>query len=295
MFLERELILNLWLAQSRAERGRLEGTEQAGQVALKLLQALPASILTGVHDVSEVFDDDEEEEDLRKLFDSEDLKTFLDEAEEAAKTGAPLGWDVTSKVAYLRYYLTYFAEQKSKESEANLASQWIIRALNLNPLHVDLSVKYADILDLLDQSSEAVSILERIERTPEAPAYVRQWLGCFLLNLEGREDEAIRCSLEYHRQFPDESDTFFNVARAYALKYCHELESNGDAALQQSENRKKALEYLRKALRAQPDYVENFRKRWVLESNKYRDWKCLLQDPDFIQLVGVAPVDSGVR
>jgi len=293
MFLERELILNLWLAQSRAERGRLEGTEQAGHVALRLLQALPASILTGVHDVSEVFDDDEEEEDLRKQFDSEDLKTFLSEAEEAARAGAPLDWDVTSKVAYLHYYLTYFAEQKSKKSEADLASQWIMRALNLNPLHVDLSVKYADMLDLLDRSSEAVSILERIEHTPEAPAYVRQWLGYFLLQLEGREDEAIRYSSEYHRQFPDESDTFFNIARAYAVKYCRELESDGNTALPHSENRKQALEYLRKGLRAQPGYVDAFRKRWVSGSPKTSDWKCLLQDPEFIHLVGSAPTASG--
>lgn len=290
MFLEREIILNLWLAQSRAERGRLEGTEQAGHVALRLLQALPASVLTGVHDVRDVFDDDEEEEELRKLFDSEDLKTFLNEAEESAKTGAPLDWDVTSKVAYLRYYLTYFAEKKSKESEAELASQWIIRALNLNPLHVDLSVKYADMLDLLDRASEAVSILERIERTPEAPAYVRQWLGCFLLKLEGREDEAIEYSLEYHRQFPDESDTFFNIARAYALKYCRELESTGDTAALKSENRRQALEYLRRALRAQPDYVEDFKKRWVSGDTNKSDWKCLLQDSEFIQIVGHAPV-----
>ena len=287
MFLERELILNLWLAQSRAERGRLEGTEQAGHDALRLIQALPASYLTGVHDVSEVIDDKEEEE-LRKIFDSENMKTFLDEAEEAAKTGVPLDWDVTSKVAYLHYYLTYFAEQKSKESEAELASQWIVRALNLNPLHVDLSVKYADMLELLDRSSEAISILERIEHTPEAPAYVRQWLGCFLLSVEGREDEAIKYSLAYHEQFPDESDTFFNIARAYALKYCHELESNGGIALPKSENRKHALEYLRKGLRAQPDYVEAFKKRWVSESAKNRDWKCLLQDSEFIQLVGGA-------
>ena len=47
MFIERELILNVWLAQSRAERGRLEGTQEVGHVTLRLLQALPASVLSG--------------------------------------------------------------------------------------------------------------------------------------------------------------------------------------------------------------------------------------------------------
>ena len=40
MFFQRELILNVLLAQSRAERGRVDGTIQAGVITQKLLTAL---------------------------------------------------------------------------------------------------------------------------------------------------------------------------------------------------------------------------------------------------------------
>src|SRR5579859_434657 len=175
MFLERELFLNPWLAASRAETGRLEGMEPAGQAAIKLIQLLPASILSGTHDVGDLVDDDQEAE-LKSLF-SPEVTKFLSDAEVAAKAGASVDWDVASKVAYLRYYLTYFGEEKEKKSQADLASQWLLRALYINPLHVDLTAKYADILSLLGRPAEAVSILERLERTPESPAYVREWLG----------------------------------------------------------------------------------------------------------------------
>ena len=128
--------------------------------------------------------------------------------------------------------------------------------LYINPIHVDLGVKYADMLGVLDRYDEAVSILERIERTVDAPAYIRQWLGYYLIKV-GRDDlEAIQYSSKYHEQFPDESDTFFNIARAYAHKYCNELASSEEKALPKSENRKRALENLKNGLRAQPDYAE---------------------------------------
>lgn len=292
MFLERELILNLWLAQSRAERGRLEGIETAGHVAMRLIQALPASVLSGTHDISDAVDDDQAEEDLRKLLFSEDVKTFLEDAEEAAKTGAPVDWDVASKVANLHYYLTYFGDKKTREAEAERAAEWILRALNINPMHVDLSVKYADVLDLMGRPAEAVAILKRVERTPDAPAFVRQWLGYYLLELDGAEDEAIHYSLEYHRQYPDETDSFFNIARAYTRKYCKELVQSGSKVIPQSENRQRALEYLNKALQAQPDYRDKFREKWFSDTPEGDDWKCVVQDNDFRHLVGLPPVSQ---
>ena len=289
MFLERELFLNPWLAASRAERGRLEGIEPAGQAALKLLQALPASILSGVHDVGEVVDDDQEKE-LRKSLFSPDVTKFLSDAEEAAKSGATVDWDVTSKVAYLRYYMTYFGDEKERKSEADLASQWILRALNIIPLHVDLNAKYADVLDLLDKTAEAVSILKRIERTPDAPAYIREWLGYYLLRLEGKEHESIHYSMEYHKQFPEETDSFFNIARAHARKYCEELKSDDKTSLPHSPNRKEALDFLRKALHAQPEYRKTFQEKWTSDKSESNDWKCMLQDAEFRELVGLTPI-----
>ena len=83
---------------------------------------------------------DDKDEDLRKLLEREDVKTFLDQAEEAATSGRQLDWDVTFKVANLRYYRTHFERKREdRTAEAELATEWMLRALNFNPLHVDLS------------------------------------------------------------------------------------------------------------------------------------------------------------
>src|SRR6267142_2433598 len=63
---------------------------------------------------------------------------------------------------------------------------WIARALPMNPLHVDFTEKLADILGIMDRYEEAVAILERLERTPEAPTYLKQWLGRELIILPRR-------------------------------------------------------------------------------------------------------------
>jgi hypothetical protein len=199
MFFGRELGLNVLLAKSRAERARLEGTGQAGQVTQRVSLALPASILSGVDDIDEIVEYRKSEADkLRTLLYSQDVQNFLDESDNALKAGANLDWDIVSKVAGLHYYRTYFEKEENKFSQAERASYWIQRALTLNPLHVDFTVKYADTLGMMDRHEEAVAILERLEHTPEAPAYVKQWLGYFLLFVN-REDEAIRYSEEYHR------------------------------------------------------------------------------------------------
>ena len=69
MFLQRELILNVVLAQSRVERGRVEGTQAAGIVMQRFLVALPASILSGTDDVDEILESRKDEaEELRCIW-----------------------------------------------------------------------------------------------------------------------------------------------------------------------------------------------------------------------------------
>jgi tetratricopeptide (TPR) repeat protein len=285
MFFQRELIFNVLLAASRAERGRLEGTQQAGQVTQRLLQSLPASILSGVDDIDDTVDKSEADK-LRALLYAPDVQKFLDDAEDAAKTGGAIGWDVASKAAVLHYYRAYFEKDDKKIAQAELASQWIQRALIINPLHVDLTLKYADVLAMMDQYDEAVAILERLERSPEAPAYIKQWLGYFLLSLPARLDDSIRYSQEYHNLFPSETDTFFNVAYAYGLKYCDELRTAGKTSDGQSANRAQALASLKQGLQAQPDYAETVRIKSTQEGKGY---ECLLHDKDFRTLVGLPP------
>jgi tetratricopeptide (TPR) repeat protein len=285
MFFQRELIFNVLLAASRAERGRLEGTQQAGHVTQRLLQALPASLLSGIDDVDDTVDKAEADK-LRALVYSPDVQKFLDDAEEAAKTGGTVDWDIASKTAVLHYYRTYFEKDDKKIAQAELASQWIQRALIINPLHVDLTVKYADVLAMMDRYDEAVAILEKLERTPDAPAYVKQWLGYFLLFLPDRLGDAIRYSQEYHKLFPTETDSFFNVAYAYGRKYCDELRAAGKTADAQSANRAQALANLKEGLESQPDYAETVRTK---STQKGKGYECLLHDKDFRTLVGLPP------
>jgi tetratricopeptide (TPR) repeat protein len=283
MFFAREFIFNVQLAKKRAERGRVEGTRQAGVVTQELLLALPASILSGIDDIDEIIQFRQgEAEKLRGMLYSDDVQRFIQGADDAAKSGNPLDWDVVSKAAALHYYRMYFEKGDEKVTQAEAAHQWIVRALTMNPLHVDLTVKLADTLGIMDRYEEAVAVLERLGRSTDAPAYIKQWLGYFLLNVN-RLDDAIKYSEEYHAAFPDESDALFNIAYAYAQKYCDELRTAGKDSLPASQNRASALSRLQEALRGQPEYAETVRTKWTTKGEAFN---CLLRDPDFIALVG---------
>jgi tetratricopeptide (TPR) repeat protein len=279
MFFQRELILNVLLAQSRAERGRLEGAMKAGQVTQSLLQALPASILSGVDEVDETLDQKEAEELRRNLF-SPDVQKFLDEADYVAKSGSAVDWDITSKAANLHYYRTYFQKDAEKSAQIERAYAWIQRALTINPQHLDFQVKYADLFGMMDRNTEAAAILERIEITPEAPAYLKQWLGYYLLFVPGRVDDAIRYSETYHAQFPEESDSFFNIAHGYCKKYCDELRASAKSQDPESHNRQLALKNLKEGLRFQPAFAASVRRKWLA-----RDCSCVAQDGEFNALL----------
>src|SRR3989454_10403680 len=283
MFFQRELIWNVLVAESRAERGRLEGSQQAGQVIQQLLVKLPASLLTGVDYIDEVPEVNEgEAKGLKELLYSEDVEKFLKQAEDTAKGGC-VDWDIASKAAHIYYYRTYF-EKGEQRSEVDKAVEWIIRALNMNPLHVDLTMKYADMLGANEEYEAAAAVLEKLAPKPEAPLLVKQWLGYYLRFLPDRLDDAIRYSEEYHRLFPDESDSFFNVAYAYAQKYCLELRTAGTTEDTQSKNRASALSTLKEALREDPKMKKRVRDDWTQPGEGF---DCFLHDKDFRSLVGL--------
>lgn len=288
MFFQRELIINVLLAQSRAERGRVEGTREAGQVAQHFLLSLPASILSGVDDINDILDLQKGEADkLRAQLYGDDVQKFLDEAQETTRTGGVVDWDVISKAANLHYYRTYFEKDDAKKAQAQRAKEWILRALALNPLHVDLTVKYADTLGILEQYDQAVAILERLEGTPEAPAYIKQWLGYYLLFVPHRLDDAMRYCMQYLNTFPGDPDTLFNVACAYAQKYCGEV---GQDKADQSDNRKMALSTLRDALSRNPGYAEIVRIKWTQRGESF---DCFARDEDFRAIVAAAEAQPG--
>jgi len=279
MYFERELIFNLMLARSRAERGRIEGTQQAGLVAQQVLSALPLSILWGIDDIDDIKRNRGiGAETLRSLLYSDEVNGFLGEAGKVLNAGGQLDWDVVSKVANLQYYRTYFEKDENKYTQAELAYRWVIRGLTMNPLHVDFSVKCADLLGIMKRYDEAVSILERLERTPQAPAYLDQWLGYFLLFLCEREDDSLRYSRKYLDRFPDETDTLFNIACAYAQKYCRSLRKG------QSDPRdhRLALDTLKEALEGEPDYAETVRRTYA---EKGESFECFASDREFLDIV----------
>jgi tetratricopeptide (TPR) repeat protein len=284
MFFQRELIFNVLLARSRAERGKLEGSVQTSQVIQRLLVRLPLSVLSGIDYVDDL--DEVKEKEVKALKDqlySDDVQTFLEQADEAAKGGS-VDWDIAAKSAYIHYFRTYF-DQESESSELDEAISWIIRALNMNPKHVDLTMKYADMLGAKEDYDSAALVLERIVSWPEAPVLVREWLGYYLRFMPAALDDAIRYSEEYHRIFPDETDTFFNVAYAYAHKYCLELRASQKPEDLESKNRQTALSTLKEALRHQPKWVENVRSKWTKAG---QGSECLSHDKEFRLLVGLS-------
>jgi hypothetical protein len=283
MFFQRELDLNVLLAKSRAERGKLEGVQQATQVIQQLQVRLPASLLAGVDYIDEVADQEEASRLKEELY-KQDVETFLTQAEQAAQTGS-LDWDIVVKTAYIYYYRTYFVkDEKESRAAVTKASQWIVRALNMNPLHADLTMKYADMLGALREYDTAVAVLEKLALRPEAPVLVKQWLGYYLRFNPERLDDAIRLSEEYHRIFPDETDSLFNIAYASAWKYCKELQASGQSENLTSENRRKAISNLRQALQDQPDMATKIQAEWI---KKGAGPECLSRDKEFRALIGL--------
>ena len=280
MFFYRELIFNVLLAKGRAERSRIDGTRQAGQVVKSFLLKLPASLLSGVDDVDDIGAVDEEEaQKLRNTLYASDVNAFLEEAEKNAADCGSLDWDVVSKVAYIHYYRTYF-EKDDKQAQATRAIEWITRALFLNPQHADLTLKLADMTWAAGDAEDAATILENLIRRPDASMIARQWLGLFLLNVPGRLRDAIHYSEDYRKLFGEDTDSLFNIACAYAQSFC---DGNGELGTAE-EARKQALEYLRQALKRDPDYAETVRTKWIEPGESFA---CFGTDNEFRALVGL--------
>jgi tetratricopeptide (TPR) repeat protein len=153
----------------------------------------------------------------------------------------------------------------------------------MNPRHVDLTMKYADMLGASNEYDAGVAVLERLASRPEAPMLVKQWLGYFLLEVPSRLNDAIGYSQEYLKLFPDDQDAPFNIACAYAQMYCKELKSNTKESDPQSINRSKAIENLAEALKRDPAYAETVRTKWT---EKGQSFDCFGSDSEFQQLVG---------
>lgn len=280
MFRWRELSWNVQLAKARAERGMLDGSRQTTAAVQKLIVQLPHDVLTGVQDISQTDVSNKEQEDLKNALYQDDVNTFLKQADEALKSGLALGWEDIYKVANIHYYRAYFETKDQHSVQVKRALQWISRALALNPLHADLTMKYADMLGDDGQKAAAVSVLENLVVRPEAPAVAFEWLGYYLRSVPSRLDDSIRYSQKFLALFPEDNDTKFNLAYAYGAKYCQELKKPG-ATNTDSSNRDSALKLLREALAEYPQFKEKVTKDWIEEK---KGFECMSGDSEFIKL-----------
>lgn len=289
MFVQRELILNVLLAESRAERGRLEGTREAGQVVLRLLANIPANILSGSEDIDILDTLSKAEGDaLRDQLNSSEVTNFLQQADQAVKAGNA-DWQIVAIAANLYCYRTYFESNgEARLQKAKIAACWLDRALLINSKHVDFTVKRAAIAGEMKRTGDTTLILEALNRRSDAPFFVRQWLGFYLLDYPERLDESIEYSKSYHSILPEESDALFNIAAAYGRKYCQNARKENRQP--NPSDRENALVYLKQALDRQPDYVTAVRDKWSKPDGSF---SCLKDDDEFRLLVGLTDKASG--
>lgn len=294
MYFGRELLFNVPLARKRAERSSIE-THQASMVTLQLIAAIPSSLLCGIDDAESLLKTRPAlAAQLRESLKSKDVETFLAQSDAAIRTGQPIDWDIVSKNAYLEYYRIYFCAADGKQDQAATALVWIVRALVINPEHVDLTVKRADVLAIQTLYDECCATLARLQPQPECPAFIDQWLGYYLLFVRGREDDAIEASASYLARFKESKEARRNLACAYAQKYCrehcHAETVSGGHLDHQAPAYKAAMEQLTLVVRNQPEYVATIRHKWIAPRESFA---CFAQDGAFRALVGLPAHEPG--
>ncbi len=287
MYFQRELILNVWLAETRVQRSRIEGTRVTGLVIQKISDILPLGLLSGVDDIEDIIQisKDEAERIKASLYD-EQINAFVSQVEDLQKSGVAMDWDVISKVAYIHYYRTYFEKDK-KATQIEIAEQWAQRALVMNPLHADLTMKYADILGMREDYEGAVAVLERLSLHEDAPMLVHQWLGYFLLFVPGQEMRAISHSETYLSLFPSTADALFNLACAYAQIYCGSRKRKYEMSPESA--KAKALEFLSRGLDVEPEYKDRV-EGWTERNESF---ECFKNDDQFKSIMDSVTEQTG--
>jgi tetratricopeptide (TPR) repeat protein len=291
MYLLRKLVLNPALAKSRIELERIEVSGKISSIAIEIEQTLPQSLLLGREYISEEVEDrGESTEELRSKLFSDAVKRFLDSCQRDLSSGASISPENVKRAAVLHYYRSYFeTNDTDRDAQQGLALEWINRALLLDPLDILLQIKLADLFGMQDRYDEAISIFERLERDEDSPQYVQQWLGYFLLFEDGREEEAIRHSVEFHERFPNSGSSLFNASCGYAQLYTKELHQAHVEALPASENRKESLHLLEQSVRIEPDLRAAARRH----SEPYDSFESLVSDIDFLRITAPVMTMSG--
>lgn len=284
MYLFRKLVLNPALAKARTEIDRIELTGNAEDAANEVAKVLTPGVLLGRDYVADIIKEDgDQAKALRAQLYSDPVKLFLESAEKDSAAGHEIPQDTVNKAAVIHYYRTYFQKEGTAErdKQEQLAEAWLGRALIRDPLDQGLNIKLADVYGMQGRYEETIAILDRLERDENAPQFVEQWLGYFLLFIEGRTQDAIRHSLEFYRRFPDATDGLFNAACGYAQLYTDEVRKRGVPAIPTSKNRKKSLELLKRCLEADPDAAASA-KKYAVPGDSF---ETLASDEEFKRLI----------
>jgi tetratricopeptide (TPR) repeat protein len=284
MYLLRQLVLNPALAKSRNEIDRIQLSGRVENVAIELAKVLTPRVLLGREDIAEIVEEDRQQaKELRTQLYSDVVTSFLDGCERDLSSGYEISPDNISRAAVIHYYRSYFekADSDAREKQEEKAVAWINRALLRDPLDPGFNIKLADIYAMQDRYAEVVAIFERLERDETSPQYVQQWLGYFLLFIDGREMDAIRHSLEYHERFPDESAGLFNASCGYAQLYTLEARKEGTTEIPYSKNRQKSLEFLEQSIHIDPGLRADA-KRYSEEGESF---ELLAQDEAFKRII----------
>jgi tetratricopeptide (TPR) repeat protein len=286
MYFSRKLALNPALAEAKSTMDRLQISRDVSVVATRISEKLSQSLLLGRDFIAEVEAlEPEEEKRLRDDLYATDVNQFLTECENDAKNGLLSQPQNVAMAARLHYYRVYFEKEgtDARDVQEKTAIEWIQRALMRDPTNPDFQIKLADVFAMQGGYDEAASILDRLERDETSPQYVQQWLGYFLLFIDGRERDAIRHSLSYHQRFPDESSGLYNASCGYAQLYTLELREAETNVLLDSVNRIESLRLLKQGIRIDPD----LKPLAVKHSNAGESFESLKTDADFVKLTSL--------
>jgi tetratricopeptide (TPR) repeat protein len=283
MYLMRKLVVNPALAKSRIEMERIQLSGKASIVAAEVEKTLRPSLLLGRDYIGEdvLGDGGKQADELRSELYSSAVEQFLASCDDDVAAGSPISPDSVAKAAVLHYYRIYLVKDKeARARQEDKAIEWITRAVLRDPLDPALQIKLADIYGMQERYDEAVSILNRLERDESSPQYVQQWLGYFLLFVDGRERDAIRHSLAFHDRFPSEADGLFNAACGYAQLYGLEVRDGIGKEFSASENRTMSLRLLEQAIRIDSANRATARKHSEIGSS----FESLSEDEEFLRI-----------
>jgi len=286
MYLLRKIVLNPMLAKSQKEIERFQISGTVSAVTIEIEKAVPQSFLLGREYIADTVEGGgpQAAELERKLF-SETVKTFLKSCEDDLQAGSQLGKEVIERAGMLYYYQSYFTKE-DREARIEKAIEWVSRALARDPINIDFSVKLGDLYWMQERHDETVAIFERLVKDSDSPQYTRQWLGYYLLYVDGREQDGIDYSLKYFELFPTEPSAIFNASCGYAQLYFLEKElvehdDSGPKVLVESKNRMLSLDYLRRAIRIDADY-KSWARKYAAEGDSFES---LMTDAEFRRLV----------